>query len=161
VKNPYEASDDDFYDGSEIDNSERELIAQENMWAKAYLARDVATLDRLEAEDWVCTTADGQVIPKAQDMKEVASGTYQASEFFMSDLKVRVHGDTAIVTGRQTEVATMAGKDASAVFQISDTWIRHDGRWQCLATHLSKIAPPTPPAPPPAPSVPGSILLTP
>jgi ketosteroid isomerase-like protein len=120
---------------------EKELIQLENEWAKAYVARDLKTLDRLEADDWACTLADGKVVTKAQEHVEVSSGDYSATEFVMSDLKVRVHGDTAVVTGRQKEMATQGGKDASAIFQITDTWIRRDGKWRCIATHLSKIAP--------------------
>lgn len=121
--------------GSDV---EAELIALENAWAKAYLDRDVKTLDRLEADDWFYTSADGKLISKAQDLDDVSSGTYQATEFKMSDLKLRVYGDTAVVTGRQTEVATMAGKDASAQFRITDVWLRRNGQWKCIASHLSR-----------------------
>lgn len=123
-------------------SAEAELIALEHAWARAYVAHDTATLARIEADGWACTDAEGKITTKAEDIRDVGSGTYAATEFVMSDLQVRVVGDTAIVTGRQTEVATMAGKDASAVFQITDTWIRRDGRWQCIATHLSKVGKP-------------------
>lgn len=119
---------------------EAELLALENAWAKAYVDRDVKALERLEADDWVCTSADGQVTTKAQDIADLGSGTFQATEFKMSDLKVRIYGDTAVITGRQTEVATMAGRDASAVFRVTDVWIRRNGRWQAIATHLSREA---------------------
>ena len=105
------------------------MLQLEEQWAKAYLDRDIKALDRFEADDWSCTDAEGKVTSKAQEHADVGSGTYQATEFKLSDLKVRTHGDTAVITGRQTEVATMAGKDASAVFQITDTWFRRDGRW--------------------------------
>ncbi len=117
---------------------EAELIALENAWAKAYVDRDVKTLDRLEADDWFCTTADGKMITKAQDIADVSSGTYQATEFKMSELKVRVYGDTAVITGRQTEVATMAGKDASDQFRVTDVWLKRNGQWRSIATHLSR-----------------------
>ena len=118
-----------------------EVLALEHAWAKAYLERDVATLDRLEADNWICTSADGEVFSKADDLRVVGDGTYQATEFMMSDLQVRTHGDTAVVTGRQTEIATMAGKDASAVYRITDVWKRRDdGRWQAIASHLSRDA---------------------
>lgn len=134
VKNPVDTA-----------NVEKELIQLEHDWAKAYLKRDVKTLDRIEHDDWCYTDAEGKVTPKAKDIADVSSGGYTATEFVMSDLKVRVYGDTAIVTGRQKEVATMEGKDASAVFQITDTWILRDGKWRCVATHLSKVVLPTPP----------------
>lgn len=119
--------------------AEQELIRLEHAWARAYVARDLGTLDRIEHADWACTDAEGKVTTKAEEHRDVSSGTYAATVFAMSDLKVRVYGDAAVVTGRQVEQATMAGKDASAEFRITDTWIRRDGRWQCVATHLSKV----------------------
>ncbi len=120
-----------------------EVLALEHAWAKAYLERDVAALDRLVADDWFYTDADGKVTSKAQDIADVRSGTYQATEFMMSDLQVRTYGDTAVVTGRQTEIATLAGKDASAVYRVTDVWKRSEnGRWQAIASHLSREARP-------------------
>jgi hypothetical protein len=95
---------------------------------------------RLKADDWLYTDADGKVTAKAQDLADAGFVTYQATDFKMSNLKVRIYGDTAVVTGRQTEVATMAGKDASAVFRVTDVWRRRDGRWQAIASHLSREA---------------------
>ena len=120
-------------------NIEKELIALENAWAKAYLTRDVKTLERLEADDWECTNAEGKISSKAKDIVDLGSGSYTASEFAMSDLKVRLHGDTAIVSCRQKEISTQDGKDTSALYQFTDTWLRRDNQWRCVATHLSKV----------------------
>ncbi len=119
---------------------EQELIKLEEDWAKAYVARDVKAMGRIEADDWVYTDADGNVITRAEDLADLASGAFVATSFVVDDLKVRVYGDTAVVTGRQTEKATYKGKDASAVYRITDTWIRRAGGWQCIASHLTKIA---------------------
>jgi ketosteroid isomerase-like protein len=118
--------------------AEREITALEHAWAKAYVDRDVATLDRLEAEEWICTTAEGEVLTKAEDIADVKSGAYRATAFKMEEVKVRIYGYTAVVTARQTEVATYKGADASKVLRCTDTWVRRDGRWQCVATHLSQ-----------------------
>lgn len=117
---------------------ESEVLALEHAWARAYLDRDVATLDRLEAEEWICTTAKGEIYRKADDIREVGDGSFQATAFEMADLTVQLYGDTAVVTGRQTEQATYKGEDASAVYRVTDVWIRRYGRWQAIATHLSR-----------------------
>ncbi len=117
---------------------EAELIALEHEWAKAYLDRDAQTLDRIAADDWICTEPTGEVISKSRDLAALGSGTPTSTRIAKTDLKVRIYGDTAIVTGRQQEL----GPDAGAVFQITDTWRRLDGRWRCHATHRSRIVPP-------------------
>ncbi|MBK8476572.1 MAG: DUF4440 domain-containing protein [Opitutaceae bacterium] len=122
------------------DSVEQELVALENAWAAAYVAADVKMLDRLEAEEWICTSAKGEVIGKADDLRDLADGSFKATVFEMSDLKVQIYGDTAVITGRQTEKATYKGEDASAVHRITDVWLRRDGRWQAIASHLSREA---------------------
>jgi ketosteroid isomerase-like protein len=122
--------------------AEQELVGLENEWCRAYLAKDTQAMGRIEANGWICTTGDGELVTRAEDIADVGSGAYAATEFKVEDLKVTVHGDTAVVTGRQTEKATYKGKDASGVFRITDTWIRRDGRWQCIASQLTKIAGP-------------------
>ena len=117
--------------------AEQELMKLEHAWAKAYVDRDIATLDRLEAEEWICTTADGETFTKAEDIADVKSAAYQATVFKMEDVKVRVYGDMAVATALQTEEATYKGADANKVLRCTDTWVRRDGRWQCVATHLS------------------------
>ena len=121
--------------------AEKELIQLENDWAKAYLTGDVKALDRIVAEGWALTGADGDVYSKAEDIADVASGAFVATLFEVADLKVKIFGDTAVVTGRQTLRATYKGKDASAVYRITDVWQRREGRWQAITTHLSRPAP--------------------
>lgn len=117
--------------------TEQEVAQLEHAWARAYVDRDVATLDRLEAADWICTTADGETFTKTEDIADLKSAAYQATVFKMEDVKVRVYGDMAVATALQTEKATYKGADASKVLRCTDTWVRRDGRWQCVATHLS------------------------
>lgn len=121
---------------------EKELIQLENDWATAYLARDVKALGRIEADQWVCTSWKGEVFGRADDMADLESGAYVAAEFKVEDLKVILHGDTAVVTGRQREKATYKGEDASGVFAITDTWKKQsNGSWQCISSQLTKLAP--------------------
>ncbi len=120
-----------------------ELIALEHEWAKAHLNRDRKTLDRIEADDWSYTDHEGNVVPKAQALPSADSGpTTPTSEFVMSDLQVRLFGDTAIVTRRQQEVALRATREAGPAVQITDLWRRHENTWRCHATHFSTIVPP-------------------
>ncbi|MBK8476574.1 MAG: DUF4440 domain-containing protein [Opitutaceae bacterium] len=117
---------------------EAALVALEHEWANAFLNRDTQTLERIAADDWTCTEPTGEVVSKARDLAALGSATPASTRIAKTDLKVRVYGDTAIVTGRQQEL----GPDASTAFQITDTWRRLDGHWRCHATHRSRIVPP-------------------
>ena len=54
-------------------------------------------------------------------------------------MKVRVYGDAAVVLGRNTVKEQYKGKDISGQSRFTDTWVKKDGRWQCVATAGSKI----------------------
>jgi ketosteroid isomerase-like protein len=56
------------------------------------------------------------------------------------DFKVRVYGDAAVVTFRITYKSQSKGKDTSGQERITDTRVKLAGRWQCVASHESRIA---------------------
>jgi len=119
---------------------EQELIKIENGWVEAELKKDVALLDRILADDFTDTDPEGNVMTKAQDLEDLKSGALVATSMVLDNIKVRVYGDMAVVTGRNTVKAQYKGKDVSGQRQWTDTFIRRDGRWQCVATHSSNIA---------------------
>jgi len=118
---------------------EQELIKIEKGWGEAYLKKDIALLDRILADDYMQTDSEGNFITKAQDLADLKSGAYVETSGVQENVKARVYGDAAVVTGRSTVKAQYKGKDASGQFQWTDTFIKRDGRWQCVASHISKI----------------------
>lgn len=119
---------------------EQELLKLEQDWTNADLKADVAFLDRILADDWVITDNDGTVTNKAQDLASLKSGELVLSSMVTDDMKARVYGDAAVVTGRNTLKGTSKGKDISGQERWTDTWIKMAGHWRCVATHSSKIA---------------------
>ncbi len=118
---------------------EQELLQLEQDWTKALVKADVAFLDRLVAEDWVFTDPEGVVWTKAQSLAILKSGEDVITSLVPDDMKARVYGDAAVVTGRNTSKETLKGKDVSGQYRWTDTWIKKAGRWQCVATHASMI----------------------
>jgi ketosteroid isomerase-like protein len=124
---------------AERGSAEQELIGLENEWAEAWLKRDVAFFDRIEADDYVWTSPWG-VWTKAQDLAELKSGDSVITSWVLDDMKVRIYGDAAVVTGRSTIKETHKGEDWSRQERWTNTWVKRDGRWQCVAGHSSEIA---------------------
>jgi uncharacterized protein (TIGR02246 family) len=105
---------------------------------RAYQAADADALERLLAEDYTLTDSRGEVITRAQDIAEVRTGAVRYALFENRDMRVRIHGNAAIVTGR-THIESTPGK--RLVFQFTDTLIRRDGRWLVAASHATRIGP--------------------
>jgi ketosteroid isomerase-like protein len=121
-------------------NAEGELIKLEKEWGKAYVNRDLAALDRLEADGIIQTDSDGNVFSKKEDIEEVKTGVLVVTRLVQTDMKVRVYGDAAVVTYRTTEKGQYRGEDYSAQFRYTDTWVEKASRWQVVAAHFSRIA---------------------
>jgi ketosteroid isomerase-like protein len=120
--------------------AEQELLKLEQEWTNADLKDDWATMDRILADDYVLTDRDGFVSTKAQVLAYMKSGEGKILTLAIDDMKVRVYGDAAVVTLRATIKETYKGEEISDVVRITNTWIKKAGRWQCVATHGSRIA---------------------
>jgi ketosteroid isomerase-like protein len=121
-------------------SAEQELIKLENEWADAWVKSDVAFNDRIMADDFTWTSPWGMVFTKADDLALVRSGEDVITSWALADMNVRVYGDAAVVTGRDTIKETYKGKDVSSQYRWTHTWVKRDGRWQCVAGHSSEIA---------------------
>jgi ketosteroid isomerase-like protein len=118
---------------------EQELIKLENDWNNALVKRDVGALGRILADDWTGMDADGAVVTKAQALANLKSGEDAFTSAVGDEWRARVYGDAAVVLGRWTVKEQYKGKDVSGQYRSVDTWIRRDGRWQCVASAGTKI----------------------
>ena len=125
---------------SPAQTAEEALKKLELDWGNALVKKDFATLERLVSNDWTLIDTEGTVWSKAQSIAVLKSGEDVVSAFAVSDLKVRVYGDAAVVTGVSIAKETLKGKDVSGAYRFTDTWVKRGASWLCVATHSSKIA---------------------
>ncbi|MBU8895713.1 nuclear transport factor 2 family protein [Corallococcus sp. H22C18031201] len=118
---------------------EKAILQVERDWCAAALRGDAAALDQLLLDDYTLTGSTGVVTTKANDVAEAKQGDPQYEVFENRDMKVRVHGDTAVVTGRTVVKGVSGGKPFSAEFQFTDTLAKVKGRWRPLAGHVSRL----------------------
>jgi len=121
-------------------SAEQELIKLENEWADAWVKGDVAFQERIVPDDYTWTSPWGGVSTKADNLALVKSGQDVVFSWVLDDMKVRVYGDAAVVTGRATIKETYKGEDVSGQERWTHTWVKLSGRWQCVAAHSSEIA---------------------
>jgi ketosteroid isomerase-like protein len=123
-------------------SAEQELIKLENRWNDAIVKHDWAFFDQILADDYISTDFDGNVGTKADFLEFLRSGESVIASSIVDDMKVRIYGDTAVVTGRTTTVNEQyQGKDLSGQYRWTDTWVKDSlGRWRCVAEHVSRIA---------------------
>jgi ketosteroid isomerase-like protein len=122
------------------DDDGKSLPAIDASWNSLRLESDVEGLERLLCDDWLLTHSDGRVQDKADYLKELSSRTRANQVIENQDVEVRLHGDTAVVTGTSVQAGTSNGQPWSGRFRFTRTWILRDGDWRMLASHSSRIA---------------------
>ena len=117
----------------------KEITALENAWNDAAQKYDVAWFERNLADSLSNTDENGKVSDKAATIADVKNKASKIESISNESFKVEVYGDTAVATGIFVLKGTYKGKDSSGRYPFTDTWIKLAGRWQCVASHNSKI----------------------
>ncbi len=109
--------------------TEQEIIKLEQAVTEAQFKKDRAALERLLADDYLYTHSNGSVLNKAQEIAESMSSDVQWTDSKFADLKVRLFGGVAVLTGRQTLQGTAKGY-VPGPRRITDIFVKRGGRWQ-------------------------------
>jgi ketosteroid isomerase-like protein len=112
------------------------IRALELKWADAYKQRQIGTLSSLLGEDYVITVEDGSTYGKVGFISH-SSGSLHVDLDEMSDLKIRMHGNTAVVTGAYHERGESDGKAYDYHDRFTDVWMKNGAEWQLIASHYS------------------------
>jgi ketosteroid isomerase-like protein len=80
---------------------------------------------------------DGSTYSKTGYISHSAKPTVKVEVAEMSDLKVRMHGSVAVVTGAYHEKGESGGKRYEYHDRLTDVWMKTGGKWQVVASHYS------------------------
>lgn len=132
-----------FQKPAQANNDERELRRLEDEWLGSYLRGDRATFDRIVTDDFTGTDESARVRNKAEERELIQPPPASIkSSLTNEDVRVRIYGDAAIVTGRIV-VKTQLPDQPEIGFQsrFTDTFLKRQGRWQVAARHYSRLPP--------------------
>jgi ketosteroid isomerase-like protein len=117
---------------------EQHLKNMEDQWVKASLASNGDALGPLLADDFVNIDSDGKVLNKQETMERTKKSKWEVSE--LSELQVNEHGDSAVVTGVWHGKGTDSeGKTVDTRERWADTWVKKNGKWQCVASAAAPL----------------------
>lgn len=110
-------------DEQQVSRLEQDLI-------EAFRSNDAATLERLMADDFVFTDPRGTSIAKDRWLEELASGAFAFESVEIEGVRVRMAGDSALVTGVVTLKARSPVGGHNGQFGVVDVYMKRAGRWQ-------------------------------
>ncbi|HEX8142361.1 MAG TPA: nuclear transport factor 2 family protein [Pyrinomonadaceae bacterium] len=118
----------------QIINLQREMIG-------AMIGGDTATLDRILADDFIGTNPLGQVNYKSHGVEEFRTPDLTVESIETDDLRVRVYGDSAVITGQASMKARLKDKELDmGPHRFTSVYVRKGERWQLVATQATMIA---------------------
>ena len=117
---------------------EEQLMQTERDWTEAGLKKDAAALDKILADDWAGQGPTG-VATKAEALADLKSGDNKLESQTLGEMKVRIFGDTAVVTGSDDEKSSYKDKDTSGHYIWTDVFVKRQGRWQAAASQSTRM----------------------
>jgi ketosteroid isomerase-like protein len=118
---------------------EQEIRALETQWNEARAHADIATLDRMLVDDWTVTHANGTTDTKAKYLADLRSGARKFSgAVTVSDLVVRVYGDTAVAAGSSDSTVTLNGQPQGGKLHFTRVYVKRNGAWKMIVTQATQ-----------------------
>jgi ketosteroid isomerase-like protein len=110
----------------------RTVAALDTKYQAAVKANDAATMDQILADDFVLVNGRGKVSTKADLIASAQKReiTYERQDEEPGSQKVRMWGDTAVVTALLWIKAAQAGKPIDYKLWFSDTYVRTPTGWR-------------------------------
>jgi len=120
-----------------------QFLRFESVWNQAHTTGESAALERLWSDDLEIAVPRMPVMSKSQALAFARSGRMHFEKYETSDVKVRLYGETAVVTGRLQRTRTIEGKQTSDDWRFTKVYARQNGEWKVVSFHASE-APPQP-----------------
>jgi ketosteroid isomerase-like protein len=118
---------------------EEELLKLEKTFAEAIAKNDPEAIERFVADDWIIIDPDGEIVDRTRFFEVIKSGALTHDMMESDDLRVRIYGDSAVVTALTHTRGKFMGQEFSTQERATDVFVKCDGRWQCVLTHLTRF----------------------
>ncbi|HWY44815.1 MAG TPA: nuclear transport factor 2 family protein [Candidatus Sulfotelmatobacter sp.] len=115
------------------------VLALEKAWNHALEVKDSKALDMLLATTFVAIDIDGSIESKSEFLADIGAPSYQPSQAVTEQANVQVYGNAAVVVGIFRIKGTENGKPYVHRERFSDTWIKQNQTWQCVASQSTLI----------------------
>ena len=128
---------------SKRDVDVKELEHLETVWNEAHERGNSNALEALWADDLEVVVPQMPVMTKADVLDFARSGRMKFLHYETSDLRVRVYGNAAVVTGRLQRTRSLNGNEISDDWRFTKIYVRQSGKWRVVSFHASEAAKPS------------------
>jgi ketosteroid isomerase-like protein len=118
---------------------QQEVLRAGKELSQAIVKNDVDAVGRFLAEDWIVIDPDGGIVDKARFLEVIKSGVLTHEMMESSDSRVRIYGNTAVVTALTTTKGSYSGQSFATTERATDVFVQENGRWLCVLSHLTRF----------------------
>lgn len=133
-----------FVSGQERSNlplskTEKEILQTETEWDDAVAQKNLAVLNRVIDDQFVYIDANGRAKTKQQLIAALMSPDLKIEPFKTKNVKVRIYGKTAVVTGTFFQKGAFKGKSFENQFAYTDVYTRRNKKWVGVSAQSTLI----------------------
>ncbi len=122
------------------ENLEQEILRLDAELFDAILRADVAARERIAADDLIYTTYYGSALNKVEWMAHVTKPAPASYKQLRDDLRVRILGDTVIVSGRFTIKTQSPSSTSRSQSRYTNVYAKRQGEWKLIAAQVTGVA---------------------
>jgi hypothetical protein len=104
-------------------------------------AEGAAILEKSFADDYTRIMTDGRIFNKTQTLDNFRAGKTKYESFEISDLKIRIYGNTAAAIAFAKTTGTTYGVATSPTgVRLTQVLVKRNGKWQAVLTQTTRLA---------------------
>src|ERR1700746_24968 len=105
---------------------EKELLKLEKEFTAAVVKNDPEAIGRFVTDDWIIINADGGIIDKERFLGVIKSGALTHEMMESDDIRLRVYGDSAVVSALTRTKGKFMGQEFSTYERSTDFFVKLD-----------------------------------
>jgi hypothetical protein len=105
----------------------------------AFVRGDIDRLDRDTADDYTTINGTGKLSTKPRMMENLRQAKTKVLSVRLSDLKARIYGETAILTGDYRDVYVREGVQGQTHALFTRVFVKNKGEWQAVAYQQTPV----------------------
>ncbi len=117
----------------------KQVLEAERLGCLACQYHDLQGVRDFLMDDYTLTDSKGTVTTKQDDLDDFLKDRVRYTAFHNANMKVRLYGNTAVVTGQTHVEGTVKGSVFIVNVQFTDTLVLLHGRWRLAAGHVSRL----------------------
>jgi hypothetical protein len=106
---------------------------------RALEKQDREGLNKILAREFTFIEPDGSLINRDDYLADRSSNASDTESFEIADVKVRVFGDSALVTGISKITERRQGNRYRFSLRWKELWVREAGKWKVLAGQATPV----------------------